>query len=131
MMPSDGFPFQSAADQSIRQTMDMQSQQSYDTNSQMIDIDDNFTVVDTFQMMTERKSEYSICLMGAEKCGKTALINCFIDNQEYEEGYQKTEFIDRYEQKMQMIDPTDGLSRNLSITVLDIGSEMLTGAHML
>ena len=130
LIAADGFHIDSAA-ATLQNAADMRSQQTFDTNSQFLDIDDQFTVVDSFQMFTERKSEYKICLMGAPKCGKTGLINCFIDNTEYEEEYTKTEFIDKYEQKMQMIDPTDGLSRNLFITVLDVGSEQLTGSLLL
>ena len=68
--------------------------------------------------------------MGAAKCGKTAVINSFIENTEYEEEYLKTLFIDKYENEMQMVDPTDGLSRNLNITVYDIGAENFTGELM-
>ena len=32
---------------------------------------------------------------------------------------------------MQMVDPTDGLSRNLSLQVMDVGSEQLTGQYLM
>ena len=71
---------------------------SYDTDiNQSVNDENTYNVVDTFSMFAQRKSDYQLCLMGAAKSGKTALINCFMDNAEYEDEYVRTEYIDEYE----------------------------------
>ena len=62
-----------------------------------MDDENTYNVVDTFSMFAQRKSDYQLCLMGSAKCGKTALINCLVDNSEYVDEYVKTEYIDEYE----------------------------------
>jgi GTPase SAR1 family protein len=60
-------------------------------------------------------------LLGTPKCGKTALINSFTDQLDFFEDYVPT-IIDLYEQEMTMVDPTDGLARNVTLHIKDIGA---------
>jgi len=57
------------------------------------------------------------------------LINSFTDQFEFFEEHKPTIF-DVYNQEMTMVDPTDGLSRNVQLRIIDIGSEYVRSNHV-
>ena len=74
--------------------------------------------------LQNRETRYKVALVGDSTVGKSALICRFMDNSIFIEDYEPT-ILDTFTQEMSILDPADGLQRDISLTIKDIGSKVL------
>ena len=75
-------------------------------------------------MLQNRETAYKIALVGDPCVGKSALICRYMDNSIFINEYEPT-FIDTFTSETSLVDPGDGLTRHIQITIKDIGSKIM------
>ena len=92
------------------------------TSTAADEVNDNYQ--QSMGMLQNRETAYKIALVGDAGVGKSALICRYMDNSIFIEDYQPT-IIDTFSSETSLVDPGDGLTRHIQITVKDVGSKIM------